>query len=111
MPKINYELGIKGIVYFTVIISIISFPFVLTGISDPIRGSSGLYFLLLTRYLISRKKYKIIYICILLLFVYREIINLGNQDNISHFIHIIGVLVGLLSMKFNILSLPKDCRR
>ncbi len=101
LPKINYELGLKRIVLLTVIISTISFPFVLTGISDPIRGSSGLYFLLLTRYLISRKKHKIIYICILSLFVFKEIYNLGNLDNISHFIHLIGVAVGLLSMKFN----------
>lgn len=111
LPKINYELGIKRIVYFTVIISIISFPFVLTGISDPIRGSSGLYFLLLTRYLVSRKKYKIIYICILSLFVFKEIYNLGNEDNISHFIHLIGVAVGLLSMKFNLSSFQRITSR
>jgi hypothetical protein len=111
LPKINHQLGIKGIILFTVIISTISFPFVLLGISDPIRGSSGLYFSLLTRYLISRENHKIIYICILSLFVFKEIYYMGNQDNISHFIHLIGVAVGLLSMKFNLLSFRRISSR
>lgn len=96
IPEINRSLGLSRILFFTVCISLICFPFILADITLPIIGISGLYYFLLTRLIYSRKKNKIVIRGIFLLFVFSEISATGNQDDISHFCHLVGIFLGIM---------------
>jgi membrane associated rhomboid family serine protease len=96
LPKINYSLGLKNILFFTTLIALVSSPVELFHLSLPIVGISGLLYFLLTRYVLSMKKYKLPVVFLFILLIIGEIAQTGNNDNISHFCHLIGVFIGFL---------------
>lgn len=96
LPKINYLLGLKKIIGYTILISLICFPFVLLKISLPFVGISGLYYFLLTRYLLSITKYKLAIRILLGIFIFSELGLMGNDDTVSHLCHFVGFLTSLL---------------
>lgn len=110
IPDINSNLGLNNILKLTLLLSFSLFPLVLFEISDPIIGISGLCYLLLARVLITRKKYSKLHILLLLFFSVFELKSIGNNDDISHLCHLLGVFVGSLSVffKINILNLFKS---
>ena len=100
-PDINSNLGINNIIKLSLLLSFILFPFVLFEISDPIIGISGLCYLLLARMLITRKKYSKLYILLLIFFCIFEFKSLGNNDGISHLCHLLGIVIGAVSIIFD----------
>ena len=100
-PDINSNLGINNIIKLSLLLSFILFPFVLFEISDPIIGISGLCYLLLARMLITRKKYSKLYILLLIFFCIFEFKSLGNNDEISHLCHFLGIVIGVVSIIFD----------
>ena len=100
LPRINYELGLKKCIGYTILISMICFPFIALKISLPFIGISGFYYFLLTRYILSLKKYIIIIRILFGIFILSEIGVMGNDDEISHLCHIVGFLTsGILYLK------------
>lgn len=101
IPDINSNLGINNILKLSLLLSFILFPFVLFEISDPIIGISCLCYLLLARVLITRKKYTKLNIFILIFFCIFEFNSLGNNDEISHLSHLLGIVIGAVSIIFD----------
>jgi membrane associated rhomboid family serine protease len=100
-PDINSNLGMNNIIKLSLLLSFILLPFVLFEISDPIIGISGLCYLLLARILITRKKYYKLYILLLIFFCIFEFKSLGNKDGISHLCHLLGIVIGAVSIIFD----------
>jgi hypothetical protein len=94
----NYTL--KQIYLITTSISLIYFPLYLIGLPDFV-GLSGLVYFLLTRFLFSAEKFKIlIYIVPVFLFIF-EAWQIKNPDGISHGVHLLGIILGTLSAVFH----------
>jgi membrane associated rhomboid family serine protease len=94
----NYSL--KQLYIITTSISLIYFPLYLIGLPDFI-GLSGLVYFLLTRFLFSVEKFKIlIYLIPFFLFVF-EAWQIKNPDGISHGVHLLGIILGTVSVVFH----------
>ena len=96
LPKINHTLGLKNILGITTLIACMCFPFELLQISLPIVGISGMFYFLLTRFVLSLNKFKIAFRIVFGIMIIGEISVMGNNDSTSHFCHMIGVLIGFL---------------
>ncbi len=91
IPSINHSLGLKGLLFYATLIAFISLPFVVMQLTQPIVGISGLFYFLMTRFVFGLSKYKTPVRIVFVLLIIGELILLGNNDNISHFCHLIGV--------------------
>lgn len=96
IPSIN-NYGIKSIILISSIISIIYIPFLFFG-GGSVIGISGFCFYLISRFLFTRKKYATLFIILGCFILLMEIIQIKNPDGISHGVHIIGYILGLLSI-------------
>jgi membrane associated rhomboid family serine protease len=96
LPRINHSLGFKNILFITTLIALICFPFELLQWSLPIVGISGMFYFLMTRFVLSIKRYKLLFRIIFCLLIVGEISLTGNNDSISHFSHLTGVLLGFV---------------
>ena len=93
LPKINYALGLKKVIGYIILISLICFPFIALRISLPFVGVSGFYFFLLTNYILSIEKYKLGIRILFGIFMFSEIGLMGNNDTVSHLCHVVGFLI------------------
>jgi membrane associated rhomboid family serine protease len=96
LPTVNHSLGFKRIVFFTTVIACVCFPFEIFQLTLPIVGVSGLFYFLMTRFVLSIKNYKVLVLLVFGLLVIGEIAQIGNNDNVSHFCHLTGVFIGFL---------------
>jgi membrane associated rhomboid family serine protease len=98
VSDINSDLGLPKLIKLTLLISFILFPFVLFHFTQPMVGISGLCYLLYARILITRKKFPKMYLLLLLFVIIYEFKSIGNDDNISHLSHFLGIVIGVFSI-------------
>ena len=98
ISDINSDLGLPKLIKLSFLISFILFPFVLFHFTQPMVGISGLCYLLFSRILITRKKFPKLYFLLFLLLLIFEIKSIGNNDNISHLCHFLGMIIGVFSI-------------
>ena len=102
IPAVN-NYGIKSIIIISSMISIIYIPFILFG-GGSVIGISGFCFYLISRFLFTRKKYTMPFIILGCFILLMEIIQIKNPDGISHGVHIIGYILGLISINPNVIK-------
>lgn len=93
--KINKKYTFNNIFVITFIISLIYFPFGLIFECAAI-GLSGTAMFMLTRACLDENKWWLFVLYVIL--IYPDITKLFSNDDISHATHIIGALVGILSL-------------
>ena len=98
ISDINSDLGLPKLIKLSFLISFILFPFVLFHFTQPMIGISGLCYLLYARILITRKKFPKMYLLLLLFVLIYEFKSIGNDDNISHLSHFLGIVIGVFSI-------------
>ena len=98
ISDINSDLGLPKLIKLSFLISFILFPFVLFHFTQPMVGISGLCYLLFSRILITRKKFPKLYFLLFLMLLIFEIKSIGNDDNISHLSHFLGIVIGVFSI-------------
>ena len=98
ISDITSDLGLPKLIKLSFLISFILFPFVLFHFTQPMVGISGLCYLLFSRILITRKKFPKLYFLLFLMLLIFEIKSIGNDDNISHLSHFLGIVIGVFSI-------------
>jgi membrane associated rhomboid family serine protease len=98
LANINKFYTIEKIFWITTLLSTIFLIPVLIGITDPIIGISGTCFFLMTRFFLSVKRNIKISQFFIFMLIYIETIHAGNDDQISHSMHIAGFILGWISL-------------
>lgn len=102
IPEIN-NYNIKSIIIISSVISLLYLPFVFIGFETVI-GISGFCFYLLARFLFTREKYKSFFIFLGIFILIQEFLQIKNLDGVSHEVHIIGYILGYLSINKNLIK-------
>lgn len=101
IPGINQLFTFKMVVYTAIILNTLYFPLVLFQVTLPIIGLSVFTYFLMGRIAVTRKKYKWLALLIFILILIGEISQINTETTIAHLSHIIGALVGIVSIKFS----------
>jgi membrane associated rhomboid family serine protease len=97
IPEINQKYDFIKIFFITLIISLIYFPISLA-VGIPAVGISGTLYFMLSRACLSKKNI-FLYIFFAIMIV-PEVISFSNvSDGTAHMVHIIGALLGFISLK------------
>lgn len=88
--------NIKQMVAILVVIQTLCFILTFFGVLTSI-GISGLVYFLMTRFLIGYKK---IFIPLLVIIFIGELVTLNDPDGISHWGHLIGIVLGFISLGY-----------
>lgn len=102
LPVCNKRYSVKNIYWITFIISLFYLPISLAGLTLPAIGISGMCFFFLSRFLWGWY-HTINFGKIIFIFLFSaELFSIGNfQDGTAHGIHMIGGLLGLVSLNPN----------
>jgi hypothetical protein len=102
LSPINESYDFKKIYKVTVVISLIYLPFEIGGFSETALGLSGTCYFLLSRYFFSWKErgpLGMLIITILALLELGASVN-TSIDKTAHFVHVLGIALGYLSLKY-----------
>jgi hypothetical protein len=102
LSPVNRSYDFKKIYIVTVVISLIYLPFELLGLSQTALGLSGTCYFLLSRYFFSwreRSRLGMLIISVLALLELGASVN-TSIDKTAHFVHVLGIVLGYLSLKY-----------
>lgn len=95
--KVNQNIRIKEFLLVTFAISVVSLPISLVH-GTPAVGISGTLFFLLSRACLSKKNW-FLYTFFAITFGFEFINFLNTSDGMAHYVHVIGSVLGVLSIK------------
>ena len=98
IPKIN-DYDFKSICLISFLISGIYLLFWFFGFPSAI-GLSGIVYFLLARFLLSRKRFRLLSIILFLVLLFHEGTAINDLDGIGHAVHLIGLTLGFISLKY-----------
>lgn len=96
LHRINSRYNLKHLLLLTALISSLYFPFVILGFSANAIGLSGTCSFFLSRTMLSSGSF--LRLILFFLFI-SELLQLGSSDNSAHGIHLIGLVLGWLSLR------------
>jgi hypothetical protein len=101
LSTINQTYNIVKIFWVTFFLSVLYLPVSILGITEPAIGISGTCYFLMSRYFFSWQKKPLVGKGIILFLALIELVNVGNtaEDKTAHVIHLLGVILGYLSLK------------
>lgn len=111
LSPINSEYDIKRIFWVTFILSCLYLPVSLLHITEPAIGISGTCFFLMTRFFFSRNSYKILWYSLYFFLLLSELYTIAENDGTAHGVHILGALLGYISLKKDSVWIPKFISR
>jgi len=103
IPAVNAGYRVKEIFWITFLISIAYLPISILGLTDPAVGISGTCMFLTSRSLLSIKNKKI-GIVLVSLIALSEMLPLFDADGTAHGVHLLGLLLGYLSLKSGVME-------
>ncbi len=101
IPSINRLYTYKKVLYTAIILNTLYFPLVIFQVTLPIIGLSMFTYFLMGRIAVTRKKHKWLFLAIFFLILIGEISQIKTETTIAHLSHVIGALVGIISIKFS----------
>lgn len=102
LAGVNRSYGFKNIYIITLLIFLIHLPLEMTGISQTALGLSGTCYFLLSRYFFSWKERSLLGVFIIGILALLELgasINMRDEGT-AHSVHIIGIVLGYLSIRY-----------
>jgi membrane associated rhomboid family serine protease len=100
IPVIHQEFEPKKIIRVATILSCLFFPFILFQISLPVIGLSMFTYFLLSRVVLSRKKYFWVYLSLFVIMLIGEATLIQSDDGTAHLAHFFGASMGALSTRY-----------
>lgn len=99
LPEVNRDYDFHKILWVTTILSFLYLPITILGITQPAIGISGTWFFLSSRYFLTWKRNPTIGKTIFWILLTAEIFGLTlPSDGVAHFMHILGSVLGYLSL-------------
>jgi membrane associated rhomboid family serine protease len=98
LADINRPYDINKIFWVTFLLSCTYLPIALLNITEPAIGVSGTCYFLMSRFFFTREKYKAFNYIIFGILIVAEISTIANNDGIAHGVHLIGAVIGLISL-------------
>lgn len=104
LARANQDYTLKDLFWITFLISLIYLPIPLIGLTPPAIGISGTCMFLMTRYFLTWKRAKGIGVFLLILTLGLEASDIFTNDGIAHGVHLLGGVMGYLSLKSEVIT-------